>query len=288
MEAHAAADPVRGCRGAASARATSSTAAAELVAAAAEGARRASSAGSRARSARMRGACPTATGSPNRSPGRSPTPGRSRRAEARIGEATPERRRRGRPGKRRHARQRLHARPRGPVLPHLRRARRRPARTSSTRASTRRATAWRSTICWCSTAAASLIADRRLRNRLAALGRGRADQRGRRRPLPASAAAPAAQQRVRGRALGRRSPSAPRPARRSSRSTRATGPALLAALAAAIHDCGPPHPFGAYRDLRRARGRRLLSDRAPTARSSSADDVEAFASALLQAAARAR
>ena len=36
-------------------------------------------------------------------------------------------------------------------------------------------------------------------------------------------------------------------------------PARLAALAAAIHDEGPPDPFGAYRDLRRAGGRRLLS-----------------------------
>ena len=52
---------------------------AEIVEARQKAAGRTSSAGKRAPRAPMRGACPTATGSPSRSPGRSPTPARSPR-----------------------------------------------------------------------------------------------------------------------------------------------------------------------------------------------------------------
>ena len=88
MEADAAADLVRGRRGAASARPQAAWPD-RAGAAAAEGAcRRARLEGERGR-ARMRGACPTATGWPSRSPGRSPTPGRS--PKPKRGSATPSR-----------------------------------------------------------------------------------------------------------------------------------------------------------------------------------------------------
>ena len=89
MEADAAADPVRSRRGAASPRATSSTA--EPSSSQQRQKELAAQLGWKASAiARARaGACPTATGWRNRSPGRSPTPGRSRRAEAHFGDATP-------------------------------------------------------------------------------------------------------------------------------------------------------------------------------------------------------
>ena len=93
------------------------------------------------------------------------------RGAHRRGEA--ERRRRGRSGQRRDPGQRLHARPRRAVLPHLRGRSPRPAPTSSTRASTPRATAWRSTISSCWTVAARPYADRRLRSRLGRRSRRR-------------------------------------------------------------------------------------------------------------------
>ncbi len=140
----------------------------------------------------------------------------------------------------------------------------RPARTSSMRGSTRRATAWRSTICWCTTAADKPYADRRLRKRLAgsieaALAGKDAAARAGERAEPAAVAEPS-------RSPPRSpSPSARRPGRRWSRSTRATAQRLLAALARDPRR-GSAHPFGAHRDLWRARGRRLLPDAAPTAK----------------------
>ena len=107
-------------------------------------------------------------------------------AEARIGDAEPSVVAADDAEARRDPGQRLRARPAGPVLPHLRRARRRPAPTSSMRASTPPATAWRSTICWSRTRSGRPYADRRLRARLvkaveAALTRGDAARRPRRR-----------------------------------------------------------------------------------------------------------
>ena len=102
-------------------------------------------------------------------------------------------------------------------------------------------------------------ADRRLRNRLVRSVESGADQR------RTAAAARGASERPRATAAFRIAPSVVIAERASSRTTvvevnARDRPALLAALARAIHDCGPPHPFGAHRDLWRARGRRLLSD----------------------------
>ena len=108
-------------------------------------------------------------------------------------------------------------------------------------------------------------ADRRLRGRLVTLGRGGA---GRRAAAAACRAAPAAaaRRRLPHRAVGGRSPTGVEPDDRG-RGQCARPAALLARLARAIHELRPPHPFGAYRDLWRARGRRFLSDRRRTARS---------------------
>ena len=101
-------------------------------------------------------------------------------------------------------------------------------------------------------------------------------------PLPRSAAA-AAERRLRGRAVGgdcrsrvdpndRGRGQCARPARAARRAGRGDPRA------------GPPHPFGAYRDLWRARGRRLLSDRAPTGRNSTTTKSSGLRAALLDAA----
>ena len=124
------------------------------------------SAGKRARRGPMPGACPTATGWPSRPTGKLANARQVAAAEAQIGDAVPERRRprttpaAARPGS---ASSRPTARAcstaSAPAL-------RRPARTSSTRASTPRATAWRSTICWCRTGRAAPMPIARLRDRL--------------------------------------------------------------------------------------------------------------------------
>ena len=121
VEADAAADLVRSRRGAAAAR---PQAARPSRTGRSSGSRSwpPSSAGRRAPRAPMPGACPTAIGWPSRClAGRQRAPGRGGRSAYRRCQA--ERRRRGRSRERRDPGQRLHARPRRPVLPHLRRAR---------------------------------------------------------------------------------------------------------------------------------------------------------------------
>ena len=193
-----------------------------------------SSAGKRARSARIPSACPTATGWPSRCPGKSAMRSRSprpKRASAMPGQASSPRttataERPGSASSRPTARACSTASARGSP---------RPAPTSSTRASTPPATAWRSTICWCSTAAAKPYSDKRLRGRLvkaveAALLSDEPP------PLPAPAERPKS-------AAFKVPPSVAIAERASTRTTvvevnahdRA---ALLAGLAGAIHRCG--------------------------------------------------
>ena len=268
VEADAAADLVRSRRGAASARPQ-----AARPERAGRAARRRSwprrSAGRRARRAPMPGGCPTAIGWPSRWPGRSPTRARSpppKRASAMPGRAS---------------------------------SPRTIADSGATRVSVftpdREGLFYR--ICaGLAAAGANIIdarihttrdgmaldnllvldgrgqpySDRRLREPAGQVGRGRADQPATPPPLPAAEPQRRTQRRSRSRRRSR-SPTAPRPGRRWSRSMRATGRRCSPGWRAAIHALRPPHPFGAYRDLWRARGRRLLPDRAPTARSSSAE-----------------
>ena len=113
---------------------------------------------------------------------------------------------------------------------------RRPERTSSMRASTRRATAWRSTTCWCSTRAAGPIPTARLRSRLVrSVETALTAQR--------AAAAPRCRARTRRAVAFRVAPSVAVADRASTRTTvvevnALDRPALLAALAAAIHGLG--------------------------------------------------
>ena len=257
VEADAPSHPVRSRRGAASARPQAARPA-ELVQARQQGACGGAGMEGQRRRARMRGAFPTATGSPNRSRGRSPMPGRSRMPKrvsampspassprrmpesgaTRVSVFTPDRE--GlfyricaglAVGGREHHRR-----------PHSHHARRQ----------------WRSTICWCSTAADSPTAT-------AASARGWSS-RSRRRwlpasrpPLPSAERCPARSERVRGRPVGRDRRARVDAEPPSSKSTRATG-RRCSPRSPLRSTLRPHHPFGAYRDLWRARRRRLLSD----------------------------
>ena len=190
--------------------------------------------------------------------GRQRATGRGGRSAHRRCRAERGRRRRCR--KRRDPSERLHAGPRRPVLPHLRGARRRPARTSSMRESTPRATAWRSTICSSSMARDGPIATAGQRGRLvkaveAAL-LARPSRRRCRRPKP-----------PRRTSAFEVAPSVAIAERASTRTTvvevnARDRPALLAASRRRRSTLRPHDPLRAYRHLRRTRGRRLLSDRA--------------------------
>ena len=280
VEADAASDLVRSGRGAACGSGTSSMAGASSS----RSGRRTwpqSSAGKRARREPTPSACPTATGWPSRRPGSSPMPARSpppKRISAMPRRTSSSRRipRAARPGS---ACSRPTARPCSTASA---RGLRRPAPTSSTRAFTLRATAWRSTICWCSTAAAKPMPTGGLRARLAKAVEAALSSRGRRR-LP-SAETQRRTRGIRGRAVGcdRRPRVDPNHGGRSQ-CARSAGVARRACRRhprrRAIDD-----PFGAHRDLRRASRRRLLRDACATGRSSTRSEIEELRAALLEAA----
>ena len=206
----------------------------------------------------MPSACPTAIGWPSRSNGRSPTRARWRRPKRASAMPVPSVVAENDARQRRDPDQRLHARPRGPVLPHLRRARggRRQHHRRARPHHPRRHGARQS-------AGARQPGPRLFRPRGCAAGwcarsRRRSTARSRRRCRRATGAA--------------RAPPRSESRRRWSIAERASSRttvvevnaldrlALLAALARRDPRLRPPHPFGAYRDLWRARGRRLLSD----------------------------
>ena len=282
---HAAADLVRSRRGAAAARPQ----AARPRGAGRSSARRSwppRSAGRRARRGPMPGACPTATGSPSRRRGRSPMPARSprpRRASAMPSRASSSRTtpRAARPGS---ASSRPTARP---VLPHLRRRSPRPARNiiDARIHTTRDGMALDNLLVLDGTRAALF--------RPARCAAGWSSRSRPRWPAQAPPPLPGGRRRSARSSAFEVAPSVAIADRASTRTTvvevnARDRPALLAGLAAAIHDCGHHDPFGAHRDLWRARGRRLLPDARRRQEARRDDDGERLRAALLERPATAK